>query len=144
MSREGPIRQSLLNTLTLKDLQRKYFPQAFFEVNAQVQPNVAAPIANNSEILYDFLTGSNVLGDSPLGTDAFNSAETKDIDFDGLPEFIDAWGNPIRFYRWPTRLFRSGGQNPDGSMSPITAGDCVTQVQQLFRDAPSFFRKPDQ
>lgn len=26
----------------------------------------------------------------------------KDTDGDGLMEFVDAWGKPLRFYRWPT------------------------------------------
>jgi hypothetical protein len=29
-----------------------------------------------------------------------------DTDGDGLPEFIDAWGEPLQFYRWPI-LYRS-------------------------------------
>jgi Tfp pilus assembly protein PilE len=131
----GGYSNSLRNTLTMKLLQVKYFPQAFYEVNVQALPKVASPIASNSEILYDFLTEANVLGDSPVGIDAFSSAETKDIDFDGLPEFLDAWGNPLRFYRWPTRLFRSGGQTGPNTVAPITAAD-VALVQQLFSTLP--------
>lgn len=26
-----------------------------------------------------------------------------------LPSFVDGWGNPIRFYNWPTRLIRPNG-----------------------------------
>ncbi len=29
-------------------------------------------------------------------------AELQDTDGDGLKELCDAWGNPLRFYRWPT------------------------------------------
>jgi hypothetical protein len=32
--------------------------------------------------------------------------EVADTDGDGLFEIVDAWGQPLRFYRWPTRLFR--------------------------------------
>src|SRR5579864_585393 len=134
LSRSG-YSSSLRNTLTMKLLQIKYFPQAFYEVNVQALPKVASPIASNSEILFDFLTEANVLGDSPVGIDAFSSAEMKDIDFDGLPEFLDAWGNPLRFYRWPTRLFRSGGQSGPNTVAPITAAD-VALVQQLFATLP--------
>ena len=27
--------------------------------------------------------------------------EVRDTDGDGLPEFVDAWGEPLQFYRWP-------------------------------------------
>src|SRR5262249_38680487 len=27
--------------------------------------------------------------------------EVQDTDNDGLPEFVDAWGEPLQFYRWP-------------------------------------------
>jgi prepilin-type N-terminal cleavage/methylation domain-containing protein len=68
----------------------------------------------NQEILYNILT-ENVLGDSPLGTDSFSATEVVTEPpistpvTNGLPYFIDAWKGPIKFYRWPTRLFRSGG-----------------------------------
>ena len=32
--------------------------------------------------------------------------EIVDTDGDGLMEIVDAWGQPLRFYRWPTCLFR--------------------------------------
>jgi len=31
----------------------------------------------------------------------------QDTDGDGVPEIVDAWGTPIRFYRWPTDLIQS-------------------------------------
>lgn len=91
----------------------------------------------SSEILYDFLTQSNVLGEAPLSADAFTSAEVKDTDGNGLPEFIDAWGNPLRFYRWPTRLFRSDGVLPNGTLAQITAAD-ITNAKILFSSLPVF------
>ena len=38
-----------------------------------------------------------------------------DTDGDGMPEFIDAWGNPIAWIRWPAGLLNTdaeGGANP--------------------------------
>jgi prepilin-type N-terminal cleavage/methylation domain-containing protein len=32
----------------------------------------------------------------------FNSQDIGDTDGDGAPEFIDGWGNPIRWIRWPS------------------------------------------
>src|SRR5262249_40220863 len=138
--------QSSRQMLATKLLHAKYFPQRYAEVyitssniwqkpggQASIYGNPAAsgnPVLDSSEILYDFLTQSNVLGNPPVAGDTFSPAEVKDTDNDGLPEFIDAWGNPLRFYRWPTRFFRSQGQIPNrpalvaglnaGQLNPIT------------------------
>src|SRR5262249_17242527 len=49
----------------------------------------------------------------PLGSafsrDDFRDTEVKDTDGDGLMEFIDAWGEPLQFYRWPIG-YRSDSQ----------------------------------
>jgi prepilin-type N-terminal cleavage/methylation domain-containing protein len=167
--------QSTRVMLATKLLQAKFFPQYAGEL---YDPGLASPgiyakpagrpsIYNppnstfvNSEIFYDFLTQSNTLGDSPVASDMFSAAEVKDGDNDGLPEFVDAWGNPLRFYRWPTRLFRSQGQIPNkpaltsgnpGQLNPITTpgganatppnpnGTYDTQnVQTLFSTLPVF------
>ena len=68
---------------------------------------VAARLAKHThktaraEMLYAIL----VEGLGPLGSvftsDEFTSREVKDTDGDGLPEFVDAWGEPILFFRWP-------------------------------------------
>lgn len=54
-----------------------------------------------SEMLYALL----VEGQGPFGSvfspDDFRDTEVRDTDGDGLPEFIDAWGQPVQFYRWP-------------------------------------------
>ena len=31
----------------------------------------------------------------------FHRQEVQDTDGDGLPEFVDAWGQPLQFFRWP-------------------------------------------
>jgi prepilin-type N-terminal cleavage/methylation domain-containing protein len=131
--------------IAIKNLEKKYFPQLYSDVTSQfLQPNIYQKSnATSIEILYDFLTQSNVLGDSPLGTDSFSSAEVKDTDNDGLPEIIDGWGKPMRFYRWPTRFFRSAGQSPpsqaspNGFLNPISAVD-LQNAQLLFSTLPTF------
>ena len=54
-----------------------------------------------SEMLYALL----VEGIGPLGSvfsrDEFSNRQVADTDFDGLPEFIDAWRQPLQFFRWP-------------------------------------------
>ena len=72
-------------------------------VQAQVQGNLLAHQHNTarSETLYAIL----VEGVGPLGSvfspDDFSDREVKDTDGDGLPEFVDAWGQPLQFFRWP-------------------------------------------
>jgi hypothetical protein len=54
-----------------------------------------------AEMLYAIL----VEGVGPLGSafspDDFTDREVQDTDGDGLPEFVDAWGQPLQFFRWP-------------------------------------------
>lgn len=58
-------------------------------------------VTARSETLYAIL----VEGQGPLGSvfspEEFTSQEVRDTDGDGLPEFVDAWGRPLQFYRWP-------------------------------------------
>ncbi len=68
-----------------------------------MQANLKAHQHNTarSETLYAIL----VEGVGPLGSvfsrDDFSDREVKDTDGDGLPEFVDAWGQPLQFFRWP-------------------------------------------
>ncbi len=68
----------------------------------------------SSELLYYALTRLEIFGVSPVGDD-FKSSELRDTDGDGLMEFVDGWGRPLRFYRSPTRLIKPYGVfGPDG------------------------------
>ena len=66
----------------------------------------------SAELLYFFLVHSDSLGASDAATDQFTTAEIADTDQDGLLEFVDAWGNPLRFYRWPTRMIDVDAPSP--------------------------------
>tara|TARA_R110002049_G_scaffold308957_2_gene515179 strand:- start:9229 stop:10311 length:1083 start_codon:yes stop_codon:yes gene_type:complete len=114
----------IVEILVRKDLFRENFPQ-FIGDNVKIndvmdaQPGVTAGTAGSlgsddglsisSEYLYFVLTQFNGLGIAPIGEDAFNASEVADTDGDGLKEFIDGWGRPLRFYHWPSRLFRPYG-----------------------------------
>lgn len=63
----------------------------------------------SAELLYLALTRFEQYGIPPASVDDFTTAEVSDTDGDGLPEFIDGWGQPLRFYRWPTRLIKPFG-----------------------------------
>ncbi|MBN1591198.1 MAG: type II secretion system protein [Pirellulales bacterium] len=41
----------------------------------------------------------------PDAAGQFHESEIADTDNDGLPEFVDAWGTPIRFIRWPSGFY---------------------------------------
>jgi prepilin-type N-terminal cleavage/methylation domain-containing protein len=78
--------------------------------DAAIDTEVTRKWANNiretesSELLYFALIASGSFGATSVDSDRFTDAEIRDTDEDGLPEFVDAWGQPLRFYRWPTRL----------------------------------------
>ncbi len=69
--------------------------------------NVQKCVANHthntarSEMLYALLTQSEGAFGSVLNPDDLTSKEVADTDNDGLNEFVDAWGQPLQFFRWP-------------------------------------------
>lgn len=132
------IPKSTQETLTKKLLEVKYFPQRSADIYDQNLYPASAGLssANSVEIFFYFITQTTI-SDSPVGTDAFSSSEVKDTNNNGLQEFVDAWGTPLRFYRWPTRLFRSGGQNGAHSLANISAQD-ADNARSLFSTMPVF------
>ena len=112
---------------------RKAFPQSWAEMatyNPTVLVNQTIPTAaqrnpktESAEVLFFLLTKANVLGYPPEGLDVFLSTEYGDTDNppNGAPELLDAWGQPLRFYRWPTRLVRGAAwtATPQGAI-PFT------------------------
>jgi prepilin-type N-terminal cleavage/methylation domain-containing protein len=89
-----------------------------------------------SEMLYAVL----VEGLSPLGSafsrEDFTNKEVQDTDGDGLPEFVDAWGQPLQFYRWPIYY---GGPQATGQI----LGTSDSQSGDSTYGGPSFFREQD-
>jgi prepilin-type N-terminal cleavage/methylation domain-containing protein len=73
------------------------------DVVAKVNGHLASHrhVTARAEMLYALL----VEGSGPLGSifspDEFTAREVQDTDGDGMPEFVDAWGHPIQFFRWP-------------------------------------------
>jgi prepilin-type N-terminal cleavage/methylation domain-containing protein len=88
----------------------------FAQVTANLQRHMNNHATARSEMLFALL----VEGQGPLGSvfniDEFTDREVRDTDGDGLPEFVDSWGQPLQFYRWPI-YYRSDlqrGINPQG------------------------------
>lgn len=61
---------------------------------------------DSAELLYLIVNEGTTHGSETTDSDQFGAQEVTDTDGDGFPEFVDAWGQPLRFYRWPTRLIR--------------------------------------
>ncbi|QDV35902.1 type II secretion system protein [Tautonia plasticadhaerens] len=78
-------------------------------INARLQNH--SHVTARAEMLYAILVG----GAGPLGSafspDDFTDREVRDTDNDGLMEFVDAWGRPLQFYRWPTYYTTDLGSN---------------------------------
>ncbi|MBR0238401.1 MAG: prepilin-type N-terminal cleavage/methylation domain-containing protein [Thermoguttaceae bacterium] len=49
----------------------------------------------------------------PVGSGMFSEGEVGDTDKDGLPEFLDGWGRPIRYILWPAGFFRTDNCETD-------------------------------
>jgi hypothetical protein len=62
-----------------------------------------------AEMLYAILVEGSGPWGSVFSRDDFTDRQVKDTDGDGLPEFIDAWGEPLQFFRWPV-LYHSDFQ----------------------------------
>lgn len=134
MNDRGVLRLSreVIRAYLRKQLLREQFPQRFEEMlpnSNLVPPTIALPavmladpqvgpnyvVANHrrrtesSALLYYSLTKMPVYGVPPVGESEFGTNEVRDTDRDGLLEFVDGWGRPLRFYRWPTRLLKPNG-----------------------------------
>lgn len=107
---DGPLR-------LVKVKYRAIFPQTLAELQNYDRPlydrfvsgynsSQHDQLTESSEVLYWVMTEGQVFGSPQEGTDNFKTGEVKDTDGDGRMEFVDGWGEPLRFYRWPTRLLR--------------------------------------
>lgn len=108
------LHDKMLQLMVYKDYYRNGFPQRWQDnpsLNTTGQPfeGNASDRLESSEMLYWILTQADTFGVSPVDSSEFSSSEVADADGDGRLELVDAWGQPLRFYRWPTRLLRPGG-----------------------------------
>jgi len=119
--------EKVYQILARKQVFQTRFPQNFSEHNVTLSQPYAAKHRRDTEsaaLLYWLLTSSEVFGIAPVDESEFSSNEVRDTDGDGLLEFVDGWGRPLRFYRWPTQLFR-----PGTSSSPAGVNGTSTPIQ---------------
>jgi prepilin-type N-terminal cleavage/methylation domain-containing protein len=65
----------------------------------------------NAELLYLIVEDSEMNGSSAI--ELFGASEIADRDNDGLKEFVDAFGRPIQWIRWPTGFPQVARSYPD-------------------------------
>jgi prepilin-type N-terminal cleavage/methylation domain-containing protein len=120
--------------LAAKALFQTSFPQLFSEFGTPVQPGAThTQVTESSESLYLFLTSGALFDTEPPSAADLKSLETADTDNDGLLEIVDAWGHPLRFYRWPTRLVRPGPPGP----APTTPTTGTTGFEDQYAPSPA-------
>ncbi|MBI5761223.1 MAG: type II secretion system protein [Planctomycetales bacterium] len=138
------MQRKVAEILLRKDLEKAMLPQRFGELPDNLTPPATNtpnghpdvfdqdpnyvparhnPLTESAALMYFTLTRRDVVGVPPVGVDEFSTLEVMDTDGDGLMEFVDAWGQPLRFYRWPTRLIRSGGYLAPLVLAPIVLAD---------------------
>lgn len=97
----------------------------------------ADPRLETSKLLYAALTKGAVHGVPPVEPDSFSTNEvrvdtsdTSDTRFPGgRPYFVDAWGEPLRFYLFPTRLVRPGGSGaPNKPLVDLLIAGITTEL----------------
>ncbi|GHT40603.1 hypothetical protein FACS189443_1190 [Planctomycetales bacterium] len=94
--------------------------------------------AGNAELLFQIIQNL-----SPETLEAFQGSEIGDVDSNGLYEFLDAWGKPIRFIRFAPALPQSDLQ-PDlwkiANKAPTDGWNSLTQTD--FDTARSYYPDP--
>ena len=78
------------------------------------------PLFEQAECLYMILASIQDEGGSAL--DSFGTNEIGDVDGDGMPEILDAWGTPISWLRWAPGYGIQQGVPKAGAATPIQKG----------------------
>lgn len=120
---------AVIEVMTKKSIFQSRFPQSFREKNITGSATPPSPPSNteSAALLYWIITNSEVYGVGPVDESEFTSSEVRDTNGDGLLEFVDGWGRPLRFYRWTHHLFRPGntassippGVDSSGNLVPV-------------------------
>lgn len=120
--RRVPGRTSEQRLTNLRQLQRYELPDHWEEVHVDYSPRrvVAASRQGDrntsefpsAELLYQIVMSM------PEADSAFTSMEIADTDGNGLNEFVDGWGTPIYFIRWPAGHY----DDNNGAISKIQNG----------------------
>ena len=106
---------------------RQWFPENFGQANPPIVPPVSGnhlPATTNVECLVWMLLGAGRRGKAVLTEERFTAEQLRDTDKDGLYEFIDPWGNPLRFENhaggFPGEIPEVVSAGPDGLFAADT------------------------
>lgn len=95
LSVTGPARNPATNATVTEtwevSLTRSSLAKRLFRQSASISPE-----NDNAELLYLIVTSD------PEAREQFQQTDTADLDGDGCFEFMDGWGRPIKWLRWPT------------------------------------------
>ena len=97
----------------------------------------------SAELLYQIVAAANYQSGSAL--ELFRPTEIGDTDGDFMPEFIDAWGTPISWIRWPAGFGRTlDGRAPDSGsqLNDITVADPMDPLRADWRHSTLAGRQP--
>lgn len=131
--------RTVTDVLTRKIYMRTYLPQTWAEAgfllrkSGKTAPTTINARTESAEVLYFFLSDASIVGFTPANQDLFSGNEVRDTDGNGALELVDAWGSPVRFYRWPTRLLRPTGYT---GLTAITSTD-FERAQLLIYGVPT-------
>ena len=135
---EVPIAPSLLSNGFSSSISARYF-RLYRDALTDTGGDIAKIGKNSSsECLY------MIVMSIPEAAEQFQNSEIGDVDGDGLKEFIDGWGHPIKFIRWPVGFVDyerlnlltptsgtfSGQTGPAGSVGgPVLRWDSPSDLQ---------------
>lgn len=68
----------------------------------------------NAECLHLVVTTGGI-DQETTPVDMFSHEDVGDVDDDGMPEFLDSWGNPIAWLRWPAGFVSEKQPQPVGN-----------------------------
>ena len=150
---QGPSTRVLLDQPALFQRYRQVYNDATSAAGTDTAKQQA--IAENAAAECLYMIVMNI----PEAAEQFHASEIGDVDNDGLREFIDAWGRPIRFIRWPTGFFQdvsadyhgdsdlqfgprtlpSGAQNLDYQADPFDQRGVLSPSQGGFASFPLIY-----
>ena len=93
----------------------------------------------DAECLYMII--ASIRDISSNGLDFVYEGETGDVDGDGMPEILDAWGRPIAFIRWPAGFLAHPG--PDYIYQTADDIPSYSTIQSFVPDANDFVEPED-
>lgn len=113
------------------------------ELGADVDLSRHDPRTESAELLYLCLTRP-ILPDLPfVSVDSIPPNRVADTDNDGLPEFVDGFEQPLRFYTFTTGLFRPTEWTWDtGTVRPDVTGAQAALAYSLAGDATGTISPP--